>query len=348
MAITASQLPSLLERANSRWPNNRIMAGQMPEIDVLRSILENQTADIRNFGLPLEQASYITWLLNCGQEVETCATDCDFDGASSSTFNQTARIDQCIQNTVSEKYDVWYNNEFGMMDALGAGIMRTMKDHIDYIAQYSVAVINANAGVNISVGKSGWTISGNRTIIPADEAESTLIYGPLMRQAKRNHMVAPYLLSGEALAQLQYAAETNGGNADGKGDALRANQFRKYFDYVNIDEVNDPDYLFYMIDRGTYAFGSKGYWPRVSQGATRVNASNPLGAQQFTTGLLRFSMPNEWVPQVIHDIEVQDSCVSGAYQANVRITTRYKTLPAPVGCTATDTGTLVYQVEAGV
>lgn len=341
MAITNSDLPFILERLAGRWPNNRVQADYTPEVATLRSIIDNQTADIRAFGLPDEVASYITWLLNCGQDPVACTDDCDFSGPSSSTFKQTLKIDQCIENSISEKYDTWRHNEFGMMDALTAGLMRLMKDHLEYVEQYSVAVINANAGVNAAT-PAGWTSSGTVTTIPADQVQSTAIYGPLLRNFKRNRFDNPYLLSGEALAQLQFLAQTNAGNLDGKGDAARDSLFRKYFDLFNIDEVNDPELDFYGIDRGILAFGSKGYFPLVG------DPMNPRGAQEMSYGKLRFSVRNIYVPELIHDVMIEDRCVSGAEQQNWNVKTRYKTAAAPQGCLTNNTGILHYRVETGV
>lgn len=340
MAITNSDLPFILERVNGRWPNNRVQADYTPEVATLRSIIDNQTADIRAFGLPLEQASYVTWLLNCGQEPEACADDCDFSGPSASTFRQTLSIDQCIENSFSESYDVWYKNEFGMMDAVSSQLMRIMKDHLEAVEQYSVAVINANSGVNAST-PIGWTTAGTITTVPADQITSTAIYGPLQRNARRNRFDNPYLLSGEALAQLEYLAQTNAGNLDGRGDSARAAQFKKYFDLFNVDEVNDPNLDFYMIDMGILAFGSKGYWPLVG------DPTNPRGAQEFSYGKMRFSVRNRWVPELIHDIQVEDRCTTGVDKQNWNVKTRYKTAAAPQGCLTDNTGILHYRVEAG-
>ena len=178
----------------------------------------------------------MTWLLNCRQVPAAFDTDCTHTGPSSSTFRETAKIDQCIQNTFQEPYDAWRSNEFGLKDALASQLQRLMKDHLEYVEQYSVGVINSNAGINSSVSNPLWTGTGTTVVtIPADQITSTAIFGPLMRNAVRNRFNNPYGLSGEALAQLDYLARTNSGNAEGKGDALRIQAMRMYFDYFNVD-----------------------------------------------------------------------------------------------------------------
>jgi hypothetical protein len=343
MAITNSDLPLILERVGGRWPNSRVQADFTPQTATLESIIKEQTADVRMFGLPDEQDLYVTWLLNCGQVPAACDTDCLHTGPSSSTFRETAKIDQCIQNTFQEPYDAWRSNEFGLKDALASQLQRLMKDHLEYVEQYSVGIINSNAGINSSVSNPLWTGTGTTVVtIPADQITSTAIFGPLMRNAVRNRFNNPYGLSGEALAQLDYLARTNSGNSEGKGDALRIQAMRMYFDYFNVDEVNDPNLDFYVIDRGTLAFASKGYFPLVG------DPNNPRGAEVFSYGKMRFSVRNQWVPQLIHDVEVYDSCTSGVESTTWTVRTRYKTLSAPEGCLADNTGILRFRVGAGV
>ena len=343
MAITNSDLPFLLERVEGRFPNSRVRADSQPQTGTLDAIIAEQTADIRFFNLPDEPTSYLTWMLDCGQEVEACTDDCDYTGPDISTFKQTASIDQCAENSFGIAYDAWRHNEFGMMDAVAMKLDRIMRDHLLHVEQYSVGVINANVGVNTSVAIPGtWTNAGGIITIPGNEAASTAIFGYIQRLGITNLFEDPYVLSGAALAQLQYLATTSGGNGEGKGDALRMNQMRTYFDLFNIDLVNTPNLDFYQIDRGILAFGSKGYYPIVN------DPENPRGAQQMSYGKLRFSVRNRWVPQLIHDIMVEDRCGSGLEKQFWNVKTRYKTLAAPEGCLADNTGILRFRVDGAL
>jgi len=158
----------------------------------------------------------------------------------------------------------------------------------------------------------------------------------------KNRLDNPFLLSGENLDQLQYMALTGSMNADGKGDAARANQMRAYFDLFNIEEENNDDYWTYMINRGALAFASKGYFPRVD------DALNPRGAQEFSYGKLRFSVANRFFPGLIHDVELFDACDTGVEKAHMRVKARYKVFVNPTGCTATRTGMLGFKNPLGV
>ena len=345
MAITNSDLPFLLERVAGRFPNSRVRADAQPQTGTLDSIIAEQTADIRAFGLPDEQSSFVTWMLDCGVTPLACTDDCAFTGPDVSTFKQTASIDQCRENSFGIPYDAWRKNEFDMMDAVAVKLDRIMRDHLLFVEQYSVGIINANAGINSAPGSVPltWTDASGVITIPGSQADSTAIFGFIQRLGITNLFDDPYLLSGAALAQLQYIATTSGANGEGKGDAFRMSQMRTYFDLFNIDLVNTPNLDFYQIDRGILAFGSKGYYPLVN------DPMNPgTQADTMSYGKVRFSVQNRWVPELIHDIMVEDRCGSGLEKQFWNVKTRYKTLAAPAGCLANNTGILRFRLDQAV
>ena len=334
MAITNSLQPSTIIKASTAWPDSMIEADFMPEYGVMQAIKAEDTSRIDDLaGLPQERPGSIVWLNQCDLTTDACVDNvCTFDGPSVSSFVQPLTIDQCVQTEFSEAIDRWRGNIYGLADAEAINLNKVMKAQLEYVAQYSVGVINANTGTNehIPVG-SGWT-GTDPVIIPATGYNNTAIYGYLMRNAKKNRLDNPYLLHGEALSQMNYMAQTNGGNGEGSGDALRARSMRIYEDLFNIDEVNDPALMLYMINRGALAFVSKGYFPRQ--------------AEVLDGNYTRFSIPNRWFPDLIHDVERVVSCTAGVWSINYRVKARYKTLVNPTGCTAGRTGILSYEVDA--
>lgn len=335
MAITASVQPQTLLKSSLVWPDSMIEADFMPEYGVMKAIKAEDTSRMQALApLPDQADVSIIWMNQCDLTVDTCVDNvCTFDGPSVSSFAQAVTIDQCKQTEFSEPLDRWRDNLYGLGDAEAINLNKVMKAQLEAVSQYAVGVINANTGTNehIPVG-SGWT--GTDPVVIPSTGFNTAMYGYLMRNAKKNRLDNPYLLTGEALAQMNYLAMTNGGNGEGSGDRLRASQMRIYEDLFNIDSVNDPDLLLYMINRGALAFASKGYFPR-----------NP---EVLDGNYTRFSIPNRWFPDLIHDVERVVSCTSGVWSVNYRVKARYKVLVNPTGCTAGRTGILSYQVEQGV
>ena len=337
MAITNSTLPHVLARATALWPMNMSASDFTPQFETLRAITENQTAQLATVGLADERDVKITWLNNCDLTVDACADNvCTFSGETASSYVQTLSIDQCIQTEFSEPIDAWRENEFGMADALAVDLLKAQKAHLESISQYAVGIINANLGENEHNNMGAWTISGTETLVPGTDWESTSIYGKLRRNAIKNRLDNPYLLTGENLDQLQYMALTSAANADGKGDATRASQMRAYFDMFNVDEVNDPAFITYMINKGALAFASKGYFTRVDDPLT------PRAPEVLNGNYSRFSISNRFFPALIHDVETDVSCASGVWKVNYRLKSRYKVFVNPTGCTATRTGILAF------
>lgn len=339
MAITNSTLPALIMKSSTVWPNNMTQADFVPKIETLRAISAEQTANVSAVGLPDNPDVKVVWLNNCDLTVDACVDNvCTFTGESASSYTQTLSIDQCAQTEISESYDVWRENEFQMADAMAVNLNKAMKNQAEYVARYAVGVINTNLGTNEHDNQGTWTIDGNGDVeISGAEWDTTAIYGKLRRNAMKNYLDNPYILTGENLDQLQFMALTAQANADGKGDATRAGIMRSYFDLFSVDTVNTPDYWTYLINRGALAFASKGYFPAVD------DPTNPRGAQVFSYGKARFSIRNRFFPQLIHDVEMFDACDTGVEKLHMRVKARYKVFVNPTGCTATRTGMLGFK-----
>ena len=335
MAITNSVLPLVLRRASEVWPGNMSEKDFVPHIDTLYALRDQQTANLQYANLPDGVDARITWMTQCDLTVDTLVTtDCSFTGPDADTSKIDLSIDQAKQTTFSVPIDAWRDNEFGFADAAATNLNMAMVAQAESIAQYCVGVVNANLGVNTYDNGGAWTISGTSNTIPAAEWDSTAIFGRFQIAARKNRFNNPFLLSGENLYQLAYMARTSNGNGEGKGDFQRINEMPIYNDIFNVDEVNDPDLLTYMIERGTFAFASKGYYP-TSPEALNGNFS-------------RFSITNRFFPGLIHDVETLVDCSSGVWKQHWKVIPRYKLFINPTGCTATRTGAIAFTKEAGI
>lgn len=335
MAITNSALPLVLRRASEVWPGNMSEKDFMPHIDTLYSIREQQTARLDYVNLPDGVDARIAWMNQCDLTVDTLVTtDCSFSGAEADTSKKDLTIDQAKQTTFSVPLDAYRDNLFGFADAVATNLNMTMVAQAEAVAQYAVGVINANLGVSTYNNGGAWVVSGTTNTVPAAEWESTAIFGRLQIAARKARFNNPYLLSGENLYQLAYMARTSAGNGEGSGDFRRINEMPIYNDIWNVDEVNDPHLLTYMIERGTFAFMSKGYYPTTPE--------------VLNGNFSRFSVSNRFFPELIHDVETLTDCSSGVWKQHWKVIPRYKVEINPAGCTATRTGVIAFTKEAGI
>jgi hypothetical protein len=335
MAITNGALPLILEKSDTLWPNDMVAADFVPQIDTLIAIRDQQTARLQTVNLPDGVDVRIAWMNNCDITVDTYDnTDCTFTGSEADVSKADLSIDQAKESTFSVPLDAWRDNVFGFADAVAVNLNKTMVAQAEAVAQYAVGVINANLGQNTYTAGSTWTVSGTSNSIPTEQWESTALFGRFQIAAKKNRFDNPFLLSGENLYQLAYMARTSNANGEGKGDFVRINQMPIYNDVVNVDDVNSPALLTYMINRGTLAFASKGYFP------TRPEVLD--GNTQ------RFSIENRFFRNLIHDVQTVVSCSSGVWSQHWKVVPRYKLFVNPTGCTATRTGILAFTNPGGI
>jgi len=250
------------------------------------------------------------------------------------SYKKDLSIDQCIESTFSVKMDIWRDNAFAMSDAVAVNLNKVMVAHLENVTQKGIAFLNSNDGTNVYTNGGSWTVDASGTLIPAAQWDSTAIFGALVRAAKKNKFNNPYLISGENLDQLFFMSQTSAMNGEGKGDANRIAQMRAYFDLFNVDDVNDPDLVTYVMNRGAVAFLSKGYYG---------NAPQVLDGN-----MTRFSVPNRFFPQLIHDVEKYNGCVGGVWSEHYKVITRFDFELNPLGCTAARTGIMRLIKEAGI
>jgi len=335
MAITNSTLPLVLRSASEVWPGNMSEKDFMPKIETLYAIRDQQTAQLQYANLPDGVDARIAWMNQCDLTVDTLVTtDCSFSGPEADTYKIDLSIDQAKETKFSVPLDAYRDNLFGFADAVAINLNKAMVVQAEAVAQYTIGVINANLGVNVYDNGGEWTISGTDTTIPAAEWESTAIMGKFKIAARKNRLDNPSILSGENLYQLAYMARTSNPNADGKGDFVRIGEMPMYNDIENVDDVNTPALLTYMIERGALAFLSKGYYP------TAVETLNG--------NFQRFSVSNRFFPALIHDVETLVDCSSGVWKQHWKVIPRYKVEINPTGCTATRTGLLSFTREVGI
>ena len=317
------------------WPDNMTAADFTPQFEVLRAIKEQQTARLQIVDLPTGVDARIAWLNNCDIAVdETCADECTFSGPEADSYKKDLSIDQCIESTFSVKVDEWSDNLFGMSDAVAINLNKVMKAQLENIAAKAVTFLNANDGTNTYTNGGLWTVDASGTTIPANQWDTTAIFGALRRTALMNRFDNPFMITGENLDQLFYMSQTSQQNGEGKGDANRIAQMPTYFDLFNVDNTNTPDYVTYLLSRGTVAFMSKGFFsaqPQVMDG-----------------NHTRFSVRNRFFPDLVHDVERYNACSGGVWTENWKVKAKFDFALNPLGCTASRTGILRLIKESGI
>lgn len=335
MAITASVLPLLLQRADTAWRDNQTFADYSPNVGVLQAIQAQQTAAV----VPLteraiDQDVKVVWMNHCDIPVVDCVDSCTFAGTEASSDSKTYVVSECKESEFKANMDGFNGNEFAMTDSVEKSLLSVFKGHADAAAVYAVGVIEANLGVNVWDQFGTWTIAGTNTTIPADQWNMNLL-NRLQMAGVKNKFNNSFLLSGTNLWEEYQLARQNSRNLDGAGNDVRSRLITTYFDEFNIDEVTG-DYVTYLIARGALAFASKTYY------STNVERVPGRDAHD------RFSVSNPFFPSLRHDVQRTTQCSGGDTYEHWKIKTRFDVFTNPLGCTATRTGLLRLEREAGI
>lgn len=325
--FTETLLQNVRLMADAIMFDDRINLQFKPQAEILNILPRVQTARIT----PLERRDKdhvveVEWLNTCGMEVTSC-TSCATCDTETSTNVKEMYLTQCDQTCFQVDEHVFMNNDFGAAEAIAKGLLRADALLCESIAQYLVAVLNANDGVNEQGSRSYGTVAGNTTQIAAANWNANII-PYLITVAQSNRFTNPVFASGMNLYEAWMTANMNSGNDNGKGAQAMFNSMPMYFDIVNIDAVNTPTYISYLISTGALAFASKAYHtPQV---------------RQMTWGKT-YSMPSRFLPGLNIDVMVKEECTEhNLNKMDFVLNTKYDILVNPTGCDGNNTGILSF------
>lgn len=313
--------------ADAIMEDDRIKLQYMPQAEILNILPRVQTARIT----PLESREKdnvveVEWMNYCEMEVTSC-TSCTTVPTEGSTNVKEMSLTQCDQTGFTVDEATFLNNDFGAAEAIAKGLLRGDAILVESIAQYLPAVLNANDGVNVQGTRSYGTVAGTTTQIAAANWNANII-PYLITVAQSNRLTNPVFASGMNLYEAWMTANLNSGNDNGKGAQAMFNMMPMYFDIVNIDAVNTPTYISYLISTGALAFASKAYHtPQVRE----------------TKWGRTYSMPSRFLPGLDIDITVTEECSDhNKNKFNFVMNTKYDILVNPTGCDGNNTGILSF------
>jgi len=269
----------------------------------------------------------VEWINTC-QFTEIDNVACAVGGSEPSTNTQTydfARVAKSVGFSV--EVDTGKTNDFNFTDLMAKSFLQAKKTMIESYAQYLVAVLNNNAGVN-AVGTDGkGTVVGDVTTIPAAYWNPALI-AYLMRVGIVNRFDNPSLISGKNLFEQEVIAMMNQGNADGKGDKAMIEGMNLRFDLFNIDVVNSPTFYSYLVSQGAVALANRAdYTPT-------VEVYDDFRAYMIDGSDIGF-------PEMQFDVIHKITCgTNDQAKHEVKVKFFADMFVNPAGCTATNTGIL--------
>lgn len=328
-----TQLQILRAKADEMMLDGRIRTQYEPQIAVINALRAVNTATMNpklsqikdSEGRVKKYDVEITWDNACGITAEEC-TVCDNEGEKLSTNAQQYSLSFCkeVKFTVDD-YD-YVDNDFDAAQAIAKGLLKADKELVEAYVQYAVAVLSANKGVNqMGTGSKG-VVSGSDTyIIPAYWDAKLFAY--FWRVAQLNRFSNPSIISGSNLAEEYFTIQKMLADAKAQGDNNLMNTYRVFFDLFNIDSVNSPDLVTYMVSQGATAMASRVYNP---------NTLETIGASK------RWTRPSVFVPEFKYDMFYNAECSNDMVKHMFKTKLTADLFVNPEGCEANNTGILTF------
>lgn len=306
------------------------------DVGVAQALLANQTAQITPIQGRKDVDVEISWVNACDVDDRECAA-CTFPYTELSTNRETYSLDICREAGFRVNDNDLRDNVHDPEEVIAKGLLASDKVICEYLAVQCVNWLNTNKGVNaVTVGKG--TVVANDTYIPTHLWDAGLM-AYFNRVATINKFLDPYLVTGNQLYESIWNAEKEYGNSDGKGNMAKFGAFKTYFDLINIDTVNTPDLITYLLSKGAFAMAHKTY---------------------FTPTIMRYmdrhvwSMPSKYLPGINLDVEYANSCddCDGGGRVALQIHAFKMSFTGglfrnPVGCTEDRTGILTFICGTG-
>lgn len=299
------------------------------DVESARAVLEQQKGVIKMPSITgtKNKELRVEWLTKCSATTSSCSDDCTITGTDATPECKDYEL-KCLQETsfkVSER--VYRDRSIEKAEAVAFLLTRHMAAMDEYVAQYIIAQLAANAGVNQYTGAPGIVV-GNNTTIAAQYWDDS-IWGYFNQVVRLNKFRNPYLLTGNNLYQLLFNRPLEAGNADGSGNFRKMQTLKVYQDPENIESIAQK--TSFLIHRGAAAFISKAWNP--------LNAANAI---EPAPGYFLWSQPSYNLPDVTYDIIMQQSCSANDFHDAYKIQLHGLFAMNPYPCNDDVTGILTF------
>lgn len=317
--------------AESIWADNRANEDYIPQAEAAQRVIEYQGVKFDQLEVPdKDREVSVKWLNACAIEVDDCGDECTIEGPELEGACQTYALTQCKETSFSVKEFESRTSIFETKEKIAKGMLTAKKVLDEYISKRTILELDSFAGVNNHTGGIG-TVSGTDTTISASNWTMGMMSYFALVKAK-NKFPSAWMLHGENLFQAAIDANWNSGNADGKGNALRANYMPMYWDVFNMDTMLSPDKKSFMIQKGSVAISSKAYY-------ANFGPTNPRDFRHYGQ---RWSENSMTLPGVKYDVFYNISCAGNEITHNFKLKTKFDVFLNPTGCTTTNTGVLTF------
>lgn len=307
--------------------DDRIKQQYIPHVQLLNGVKAVDTSNVDVwYNRAKKMYSVDVEFINTCDMAVADNVNCTVGGTKASTNVKTYDLnyEKVVNFTLSES-DL-YKNDFTIEQVLAKQFMRAKKLLLESYTQYIVAVMNAEKGVNTlnEVGGKG-VISGTDTYIAANYWNADLL-AYFSRVAIDNDFTNPAFFSGKNLYEQYLIANKNQGNSNGVGEWSMFAELNPFFDLKNIDTVNTPLNVSYLVSSGAIALANFAYY-----GAREDHKD--FSAWQDTAAEFGF-------PEIKFDVFMKDNCENDKVKWDFKVKLSGGVYVNPEGCDQNNSGIL--------
>lgn len=339
--LTCGDLLVIMGKMEALWGDAQVASLYTPEADIVKAILQNQTAKIEPIsGLQEKNNTLkITWLNDCDIVASDCTSSCQPTGQQLGIDCKTYSPTICGEAPFSVNEDDLRGTIYSKEEFIARGLMSAGKVLDEKFAAAAVSFLEDSEGLNSYAGDYG-TVGGGGAVgnsytdvAPAYWTASLMGY--FMQVARLNKIKNPYVLSGNNLFLQFWNAQAEFANADGKAGLNKFNALPTFFDpfnlsdsaYSAIDGSSKPSS--FLIGKSALAFGAK--W-QYGESPTDYGKEGK-----------RYSIASPSLPGVRYDVHYNISCTSREIIHSFNVISKGGFYLNPVGCVDRNTGVLRFR-----
>jgi hypothetical protein len=340
--FSPSALLAIKLKAESMWADSRLAADFKAHAEAAVAVKTNSSARFSELQNPEKENQVIINFINpCAIAVEDCQSDCDISGAELETGGKTYELDLCKEVNFSVDAEKLRTNSYTVEEVAARGLAQAIKSLDEWWARQVLVKLKAFSGINTS--PEPYTYAAGTTTVPANQYNLDLIV-EMEHDAMMNKLTSPFYIDNGSLYPAVRNAQINAGNADGKGDAVRAGLLPIYFDQWNFGGAGITEDTF-AVSSSAVAFVTKN---------RHGDAPALIGG---TVQQTRYTVPSSVIPGVKYDVFYGLKCVTVNGVSHIMHSWKVKTIGGiflnPEGCpvvvggdTFTPTGVLSYSKGA--
>lgn len=283
--------------ADKMMLDDRIRQQFIPQYNIFKYLQSLQTATVNAAFNTRAKKNYdveVSWVNACST-FDIADESCVIGGDELSTNVEEYVLDHRFVKGFTVRDDVMRHNHYETQELIAKGLLKIDKEITEDFSQFLVGRLNTFAGVTTvpDIAPAITTLGTLTTIQPALWIPSIMAY--FARTKIMNRFTNPALINGSNLWESLYVAQANNANVDDKGDWILWNGMPVWFDLFNIDTVNDPDYLTYMVSQGALAMANKAW-----------NPDSPFRSMSD----IRYTMQSRFMPGMRYDVYYTNNCIA--------------------------------------